>query len=573
MATLDWIVLTLTLAFIVLYGVWKTRKVETMKGYLMGERDLKWWTIGLSIMATQASAITFLSTPGQAYTDGMRFAQFYIGLPIAMVILAVFVLPMYYRANVYTAYEYLESRFDLKTRVLTASLFLIQRGLAAGITIYAPAIILSAIMGWSLSLTVLIIGVIVIFYTVIGGSKAVSQTQQSQMVIILSGMALAFVIILYKLPENIDFSNALTIAGGMNKLNVIDFNFSWDNKYNFWSGIFGGTFLFLSYFGTDQSQVQRYLSGKSLTESRLGLLFNGILKVPMQFMVLFVGLMVFVFFQFSQPPIHFNNDNLDRLRASTHVEDLNFLEAGYKEVFDAKKIAINEMVAIGDRDSEAYTLAREKVNELHQKENYLRDGVKDLIITHNPEAETNDKDYVFVNFVVNHLPKGIIGLLLAVIFSAAMSSTSSELNALSTTTVIDFYRRMFRPNESDQHYLYVAKGLTIFWGLLALGFAAFASLFDNLIQAVNYIGSLFYGAILGVFLVAFFFKRVGATQVFIAAIVTEVFIIGVSIAERLDYIDFAYLWLNALGCLMVMFLCLVPINVGNNKDKISLSKK
>ena len=570
MATLDWIVLTITLAFIVFYGVWKTQKVDTMKGYLMGERDLKWWTIGLSIMATQASAITFLSTPGQAYTDGMRFAQFYIGLPIAMVILAVFVLPMYYRANVYTAYEYLESRFDLKTRVLTAALFLIQRGLAAGITIYAPAIILSAIMGWSLSWTVLIIGFIVIFYTVIGGSKAVSQTQQSQMVIILSGMALAFIIIIYKLPENIDFSNALTIAGGMDKLNVIDFKFSWDNKYNFWSGIFGGTFLFLSYFGTDQSQVQRYLSGKSLTESRLGLLFNGILKVPMQFMVLFVGLMVFVFFQFSQPPIHFNNDNLNKLRQSEYVGELNKLETNYADVFDAKKMAINDMVAIGDRESAAYEVARVKVKGLYKTENELREDVKALIMTHNPDAETNDKDYVFVNFVVNHLPKGIIGLLLAVIFSAAMSSTSSELNALSTTTVIDFYRRMFRPNESDKHYLNVAKGLTIFWGLLALGFAAFASLFDNLIQAVNYIGSLFYGAILGVFLVAFFFKRIGSTQVFIAAIVTEVVIIGISIAERLDYIDFAYLWLNAVGCLMVMLFCIVPIGSDGNKDSISL---
>ena len=559
MATLDWIVLTFTLAFIVIYGIWKTRAITTMKGYLMGDRDLKWWTIGLSIMATQASAITFLSTPGQAYTDGMRFAQFYIGLPIAMVILAVFVLPMYYRTNVYTAYEYLESRFDLKTRMLAAFLFLVSRGLAAGITIYAPAIILSAIMGWSLSWTVLIIGAIVIFYTVLGGSKAVSQTQQSQMIIILGGMALAFVIILYKLPENIDFSNALGIAGGMNKLNVIDFNFSWDNRYNFWSGIFGGTFLFLSYFGTDQSQVQRYLSGKSLTESRLGLLFNGILKVPMQFMVLFVGLMVFVFFQFSQPPIHFNNDNLNKLRQSEYVGELNQLESQYEEVFEAKKAAITEMINIEKRNTAAYEVAQARVNELHATENALRGNVKELIQQSNPIAEINDKDYVFVNFVVNHLPKGIVGLLLAVIFSAAMSSTSSELNALATTTVIDFYRRVFKKHESDRHYLNASKGFTIMWGLFALGFAAFASLFDNLIQAVNYIGSLFYGSILGVFLVAFFLKKVGSTQVFIAAIIAEVIIIAISIAERMDYIEFAYLWLNAVGCLLVVGMCLVPM--------------
>lgn len=558
MATLDWIVLSLTLFSIVAFGIWKTRKVDTMKSYLLGDRDLKWWTIGLSIMATQASAITFLSTPGQAYTDGMRFAQFYIGLPIAMVILAVFVLPIYYKLNVYTAYQYLENRFDLKTRVLTAFLFLVQRGLAAGITIYAPAIILSAIMGWSLSWTILIIGAIVIFYTVLGGTKAVSQTQQQQMIIILSGMFLAFIIILYKLPEGINFSNALTIAGGMDKLNVIDFGFSWDDRYNFWTGIFGGTFLFLSYFGTDQSQVQRYLSGKSLTESRLGLLFNGILKVPMQFFVLFVGLMVFVFFQFSQPPIHFNNDNLDKLRTSTYSTQLDQIEDEYTAVFESKKLAIHDMLSVEDRNSAAYEAARSRVNALHGSENAMRDSVKELIKTNNPDAETNDKDYVFINFVVNYLPVGIIGLLLAVIFSAAMSSTSSELNALATTTVIDFYRRLFAKDKSDRHYLNASKAFTIFWGLLALGFAAFASLFDNLIQAVNIIGSLFYGTILGVFLVAFFLKKVRGTQVFIVALIAESIILMLYFGMHMGYIKIAYLWLNAIGCLLVMLMCAIP---------------
>lgn len=568
MATLDWIVLILTLLIIVVYGVWKTKTATTMKTYLLGDRDLKWWTIGLSIMATQASAITFLSTPGQAYTDGMRFAQFYIGLPIAMVILAVFVLPIYYRLNVFTAYQYLEGRFDFKTRVLTAALFLIQRGLAAGITIYAPAIILSAIMNWSLSLTILIIGAIVIFYTVVGGSKAVSQTQQQQMVIILSGMALAFIIILYKLPGNIDFSNAMTIAGSMNKLNVIDFSFDWNNRYNFWSGIFGGTFLFLSYFGTDQSQVQRYLSGKSLKESRLGLLFNGILKVPMQFGVLFVGIMVFVFFQFSQPPVHFNNDNLDKLRASEYVTDLDILEDQYEQVFSDKKNAINSMIAIDDRNTAAFENARSRVNELIASENGIRDEVKTLIVKSNPKAETNDKDYVFISFVVNHLPIGIVGLLLAVIFSAAMSSTSSELNALATTTIIDFYRRIWRKNETDQHYLRVSKGFTILWGLLALSFAAFASLFDNLIQAVNIIGSLFYGSILGIFLVAFFLKRIRGTQVFIAALIAELLVILVFLGVKFGYFEIAYLWLNAIGCGLVMIMCLVPINFADQSEEI-----
>lgn len=558
LSLIDWTVLVLTLAFIVGYGVWKTRSVNTMKSYLLGDRDLKWWTIGLSIMATQASAITFLSTPGQAYTDGMRFAQFYIGLPIAMVILAIFVLPLYYKLNVYTAYQYLENRFDVKTRYLTAFLFLVQRGLAAGITIYAPAIILSAILGWNLSMTILIIGTVVIFYTVIGGTKAVSQTQQQQMIIIMGGMVIAFVIILMRLPQDVGISEALGIAGGMNKLNVIDFNFSWDNRYNFWSGIFGGTFLFLSYFGTDQSQVQRYLSGKSLTESRLGLLFNGLLKVPMQFFILFVGMMVFIFYQFQQPPIHFNKENLDSLQQSEYVEELDNLETEYKEIFIEKKDAINALVAIENQESDNYTVARQRVNDLVASEKVVRDSVKQLIVMSNPNAETNDKDYVFITFVVNHLPIGLIGLLLAVIFSAAMSSTSSELNALATTTVIDFYRRAFRREESDEHYLAASKWFTIMWGVLALCFAAFASLFENLIQAVNYIGSLFYGTILGVFMVAFFFKRIKGTQVFVAALIAEMIILSISIAERLDYIDFAYLWLNAVGCLLVMIMCIVP---------------
>jgi len=566
MATLDWIVLSLTLLIIVLYGIWKTRNVQSMQSYLKGDRDLKWWTIGLSIMATQASAVTFLSTPGQAYEDGMGFAQFYIGLPIAMVILAIWVLPIYYKLNVYTAYEYLEGRFDLKTRKLTALLFLIQRGLAAGITIYAPAIILSAILGWNLSWTILVIGIIVIFYTVIGGTNAVSQTQKTQMIIILAGMVLAFFIILYKLPEGVGMAESLSLAGSMGKLNVIDFNFSWDNRYNFWTGIFGGTFLFLSYFGTDQSQVQRYLSGKSLKERRLGLLFNGILKVPMQFLVLFVGLMVFVFFQFSKAPIHYNVDNLENLRTSAYSTELAQIEGRYDDVFVAKESAIRDLLKVEDRKSASYAPAKAKVMQLFKQEKDLRGEVKQLITKFDSERETEDRDYVFINFVVNYLPIGIVGLLLAVIFSAAMSSTSSELNALATTTIIDFYRRSFRPNESDQHYLTASKLFTIFWGLLALFFAAFASLFDNLIQAVNIVGSVFYGSILGVFMVAFFFKRIQGNAVFIAALIAELLVVLIFVADYKEIINIPYLWLNAIGCLLVIIIAHLLVGLDRGKE-------
>lgn len=548
MTFIDWTIMLGTLVAIVGYGVWKTRNVSSVQSYLLGDKDLPWWTIGLSVMATQASAITFLSTPGQAYESGMGFAQFYIGLPVAMVILCIFVLPIYYRLNIYTAYEYLEGRFNVGTRTLTAILFLIQRGLAAGITIYAPAIILSSILNWPLNNTIFFIGLIVIFYTVFGGTKAVSVTQKQQMIVILSGMFIAAGVVIYKLPPDIGFNDALSIAGKTGKLDVISFEFDPSSRYNFWSGMLGGVFLFLSYFGTDQSQVQRYLSGKSLRESRLGLLFNGIFKVPMQFLVLFVGILVFVFFQFQQPPIHFNEANLERMAGTPFQDSLDQLQTQYDILFEERKGEIQGMLqGIRAEEDATITASQTQLENLLTQENELRAQVDSLIIHHSPEAQVEDRDYVFITFVMNYLPHGLIGLLLAVIFSAAMSSTSSELNALATTTVVDLYRRSIVKDRSDRHYLNASKIFTLLWGIIALIFAMTASLFENLIQAVNIIGSLFYGTILGIFAVAFLMKRIGGWAVFIAAILAEIMVIIIYAFEGVEF-----LWLNPIGCLAVM---------------------
>lgn len=568
MTIVDWIVMLGTIFGIVAYGIYKTRNVKSVKSYLQGDKDFKWWTIGLSIMATQASAITFLSTPGQAYNDGMGFAQFYFGLPIAMVILAIFVLPIYYRLNVYTAYEYLEGRFDLKMRVLTSFLFLIQRGLAAGITIYAPAIILSTIMGWPLRLTILAIGSVVIFYTVLGGTKAVSVTQKQQMIVILSGMILAAILIFFRLPPEVSFTDALHVAGKMGKLEVVNFEFDIKERYNIWTGIFGSVFLFLSYFGTDQSQVQRYLSGRSLTESRLGLLFNGLVKVPMQFLILFVGILVFLFYQFNQPPVHFNNANAAQLENSEYSEQYQEYKDTYTEIFATKQTEIQSLLtAIDQKDKPAIQQSRERLTELSQQDQDVRESVKQLIKKNQPNAKVDDKDYVFITYILNYLPIGIVGLLIAVIFSAAMSSTASELSALATTSTIDIYKRLIRRNQSDDHYLTSSKWLTILWGGLALLFALKADLFDNLIQAVNYIGSLFYGAILGVFAVAFLLKKVGGNAVFIGTILGEIVVLIFVFLERNEFIELAYLWLNPIGCFAVMIFSLIAQRFMGNGSK------
>lgn len=550
---IDWTVMLGTLAAIVAYGVWHTRHVRSSREYLQGNKDMPWWTIGLSIMATQASAITFLSTPGQAYDDGMRFAQFYFGLPVAMIFLSVFVLPLYYRLNVYTAYEYLEQRFDLRVRTLTASLFLIARGLAAGITIYAPSIILSSLMGWSLTLTNLLMAFLVIIYTVAGGTRAVSVTQKQQMIVILGGMFLAAVILLHQLPDHVGLQESVQLAGRMGKLNIVDFTFDLSNRYTFWSGMLGGVFLFLSYFGTDQSQVQRYLSGKSLTEGRLGLLFNGIVKVPMQFLILFTGILVYVFFLYHPAPVHFNRANLDKVILSPEGDRLRDHEQTHTLLATMRQEAADDLLmAIDKGTSEDVEQARVRLADLQQADRSNREEVQALIKSVAPDADTNDRDYVFVTFITRYLPVGLIGLLLAVIFSAAMSSISSELNALATTTVVDVYRRSLVRDKSDHHYLRASRMFTIFWGVVALVFAETANLFENLIQAVNIIGSLFYGTILGVFLTAFFLKRAGGREVFIAALFGEFVVIGTYLLDTQGHVSVAFLWLNLIGCLVVM---------------------
>ena len=569
MSSIDWLVMIGTLAAIVTYGIVQTRSVDSTESYLLGGRDLKWWTIGLSVMATQASAITFLSTPGQAYNSGLGFAQFYFGLPLAMVILCAFVLPIYYRLKVYTAYEYLEGRFDIKVRTLTALLFLIQRGLAAGITIYAPAIIMSSILGWSLNLTILMIGVVVIFYTVLGGTKAVSVTQKQQMIVILLGMIAAGVIVVTKLPEGIDFGDALNIAGNLGKLEVIDTEFDLNDRYNIWSAMLGGTFLFLSYFGTDQSQVQRYLSGKSLTESRLGLLFNGILKVPMQFLVLFVGVMVFVFFLFQAPPVHFNKANLDNVRNSEYATELAELERSNQALSTRTGEAARSLVqALREEEPSDLAAAKTKLQAAVADRDALSVQVDSLVIrearARGIDAIDEDRDYVFITFIINYLPIGLVGLLLAVIFSAAMSSTSSELNALATTTLVDIYRRSLVKDREDQHYLLASKLLTVAWGVVALVFATSANLFDNLIQAVNIIGSLFYGVILGVFAVAFFFRRIGSRAVLNAAVLVQILVTITFTLSYLEIINLAYLWLNLIGCVLTVLFAQVFESIGLN---------
>lgn len=560
MSYIDWTVLFGTLIAIVTYGVWKTRGTNSMDSYLRGDTT-KWWTIGLSIMATQASAITFLSTPGQAYTDGMRFIQFYFGLPLAMIIISVFFLPMYYKLKVYTAYEYLEGRFDLKTRLLAAGIFLIQRGLAAGITIYAPAIILSSLLGWRLGYTTTIIGVLVIIYTVSGGTKAVTQTQKQQMAVMMGGMILAGILVVTSLPQGISFLDSLHIAGKMGKLNVVNFDFDLSDRYNFWSGMTGAVFLFMSYFGTDQSQVQRYLSGRSLSESRLGLMMNGILKVPMQFVILLVGVMVFVFYQFNQPPLFFNDAVVQEVKMTENTNEFQELQDKYQEVFSEKKLAIEGLAnSLNVGDDQAVQTQADHVNELQNQADQIREDAKEVISSTLPDVETNDKDYIFMNFVMNNLPVGIIGLLFAVIFSAAMSSTSSELNALGSTTTIDFYKRNISKNATDKHYLNSSKMFTLAWGVIAILFASYLSLFENLIQAVNLIGSLFYPTVLGIFVVAFFFKKIGSNAVFLAAITSQLIIILIHYLNTIDaagVFTMGFLWYNALGCILVVLFGMI----------------
>lgn len=536
MELLDWIVLTSTLAFIVLYGIWRNNSHKNIQEYLKGGNEARWWTVGLSVMATQASAITFLSTPGQAYHDGMGFVQFYFGLPFAMLIICLFFIPIYHRLKVYTAYEFLENRFDLRVRTLTAILFLVQRGLAAGITIYAPAIILSVVLGWNLKLMVLFVGTLVITYTLVGGTKAVNVTQKQQMFVIFLGMFIAFGFILYRFPEGISFSDALHIAGKAGKLEVLDFSIDLNSRYTFWSGLTGGLFLALSYFGTDQSQVQRYLSGKSLKESQMGLIMNGLLKVPMQFFILLVGVMVFVFYQFEPAPINFNPKAVAAVKTSSEAEAFKTLEIENLDTQRRLKAALLQ----GNTSEDIQRLSKEELAQ--------RTRAKALITKAAPEQEPNDKDYVFISFILGYLPSGLIGLLIAVIFSAAMSSTASEVNALAATTTVDLYQRNVS-EKSEAHYVKASKGFTLGWGLIAILFASVGNLFENLIQLVNIIGSVFYGTILGIFLAAIFIKQIKGKAIFWAAVLSEAFIIFLFYQDAVSF-----LWLNLIGAVFTVLL-------------------
>lgn len=553
MGTLDWIILSGTLLFIVAFGVWRTRGSADVDDYVRGGQKAKWLTVGLSVMATQASAITFLSTPGQAFHDGMGFVQFYFGLPLAMIIICLVFVPIYHHLKVYTAYEFLEKRFDLKTRTLAAILFLIQRGLSAGITIFAPSIILSAVLGWDLNTLNIIIGILVIIYTVAGGTKAVNVTQKQQMFVIMLGMIMAFFFILGYLPTDMTFGKALKIAGASEKLNILNFDFNTDSRYTFWSGITGGMFLMLAYFGTDQSQVQRYLSGKSIRESQLGLIFNAILKIPMQFFILLVGVMVFVFYQYNPSPLNFNPAATQAVYASEFAPDYQLLEDAHKKLEVDKKIAQDAFAGALDLKEYATTInAKQQILDINRREQNNREAARELIAKADPSAETNDKDYVFIHFILNYLPRGLIGLLLAVILSAAMSSTASELNALGTISALDLYKRN-RPEHADpKHYVRASRFFTLVWGVLAILVACVADLFDNLIQLVNIIGSIFYGNVLGIFLLAFFFRFVRGNAVFVAAVITQIIVV---IGWYFDWMS--YLWLNAFGCTLVIVLAML----------------
>ncbi len=569
MTFLDWIVLGASLVGIVLYGVWRGRENNDLAGYLLADRTMRWPTITLSIMATQASAITFLSTPGQGFADGMRFVQFYFGLPLAMVVLAATAVPIYLRLKVFTAYEYLERRFDVKTRTLAATLFLIQRGLAAGLTIYAPSLILSVLLGWNIYVTNLVTGALVVIYTASGGSKAVNHTQVLQMMIIFFGFGVALVCIVGSLPGGITLADAVVVAGKMGKLNAVDFSFDLQNRYNFWSGLIGGFFLALSYFGTDQSQVGRYLTGRSIAESRTGLLANGVVKIPMQFGILFLGAMVFVFFLFSAPPVFFNPVEVERVRSSVHGAEFRSVEDRYEAASEARRARAMEYVEARRNGGDAAAAAAEQaLREADAGTRAVRDEAIAVIRKNDPQAQTSDTNYVFLSFVLRYLPAGIVGLVLAAIFAASMSSTSAELNSLSSTTSVDYYKRFVdrTPDNADpvtaHRDVLVSKAGTVFWGLFAIGFAEYASRLGSLIEAVNILGSLVYGTILGIFLVAFYLKRVGGTAVFAAALASEAAVVACFL-----FTDVSFLWYNAVGCLGVIAVALLLASWGRGNKK------
>ncbi|MBB2954507.1 MULTISPECIES: sodium:solute symporter [Sphingobacterium] len=557
MSTIDWIVLILTLLIIVLYGMYKSRGIKNIDGYLLGNQSLPWYHVGLSVMATQASAITFLSAPGLAYSSGMSFVQFYFGLPLAMIVLCITFVPIFHKLRVFTAYEFLEKRFDIRTRGLTAFLFLIQRGISTGISIFAPALIIASILHINLPLTTLLIGSIVVIYTTYGGTKAVSHTQMLQMSIIFGVLLVAGILVVKLLPTDIGLYKALHIAGKSGKTNAIDFTFDLNNQYTVWTGIIGGFFLQLSYFGTDQSQVGRYLTGSSIKESRLGLLMNGLLKIPMQFCILLIGVLVFVYYQYHTPPIFFNQVEVDKLKQSEYNSTYTVLEKQQAFISNKKKETINRLTkAIDDEDQSTIDEARLTLKNSNEKLNGIRTEVVALIKKNNPAAETNDNNYIFLSFVNNTFPKGLIGLLIAVIFLASMGSTASAINSLASTSTVDIYKRFINQNSSDKQDLFWSRIFTLFWGVFSIAVALYASRLGNLLEAVNILGSLFYGTILGIFIVAFYMKSIGGKAVFYAAIITEVIIFTI---WKIDVI--AFLWLNVIGCISVMLIAYLLENL------------
>ena len=566
MSSIDWIVLILTLLVIVVYGIYKSRNVNTIDGYILSDRSLPWYTVGLSVMATQASAITFLSAPGLAYSSGMSFVQFYFGLPLAMIVLCITFIPIFHRLKVYTAYEFLEHRFDVKTRVLTAILFLIQRGISTGITIFAPAIILSSILQINLTVTTLGIGALVIIYTVYGGTKAVSYTQLLQMSIIFAGLLLAGILVIHLLPEHIGFKEALHIAGKSGKANAIDFKFDLNNQYTVWTGLIGGFFLQLSYFGTDQSQVGRYLTGASIKESRLGLMMNGLLKVPMQFCILLIGILVFAYYQYHTPPLFFNEKETLKLENSIYNEDYKQIISKHEQLSQEKVLVINELTAaLNQNNEDAIQDIKKQLSTFDQQDRVLRDDLIQLIKKNDANADTNDNNYIFLKFVKDTFPKGLIGLLIAIIFLASMGATASAINSLSSTSIIDIFKRFIKKDGTDAYYLRASRYCTLFWGIFTVIIALFANKLGNLLEAVNILGSLFYGTILGIFLVAFYIKRIQGKAVFIAALLSECIII---IIWKLDIV--AFLWLNLIGCVLVMligYLLQEIINSNANRKK------
>ncbi|MCI0921555.1 sodium:solute symporter [Sphingobacterium rhinopitheci] len=564
MSTTDWIVLFTTLLLIVAYGIYKSRNIKNINGYLLGDKSLSWYTVGFSVMATQASAITFLSAPGLGYSSGMSFVQFYFGLPLAMIVLCITFVPIFQKLNVYTAYEFLEQRFDVNTRALTAFLFLIQRGISTGITIFAPSIILSTILHIDVTLTTLLIGSIVIIYTVYGGTKAVSYTQLLQMSIIFGGLLAAGIMVIYLLPANIGFSEALQIAGKSGKTNAIDFSFDLDNQYTVWTGLIGGFFLQLSYFGTDQSQVGRYLTGASVRESRLGLLMNGLLKVPMQFCILLIGVLVFVYYQFNTAPLFFNSQETYKLEQSIYANDYNNILKEQEKLSAAKKITLAELTqAISSDNTPAIDESRNTIQDLNNKGEKLREEVITLIKKNDQKADTNDNNYIFLHFVTTTFPKGFIGLLIAIIMLASMGATASAINSLASTSVIDIYKRFISKNGTEAMDLKASRLFTLVWGVFTVIIALYANKLGNLLEAVNILGSLFYGTILGIFLVAFYLKNIGGKAVFWAAVLSEV---GVFAIWKMNIV--AFLWLNLIGCILVILLGLMLQIFINSRKKL-----